>query len=220
MGEPGRSGQSGWDPPSVEELQVLLPQYTINKILGRGGMGAVYQGLQTSLERKIAIKILPQTLGAVSADLNFIERFKLEARAMAGLDHPGIISVHDFGETTDGQLYFVMEFVDGKDMGAYMAEQGGAIPAADAISIVAQLLMSATMELSRITSIATSRKSNTSTAAVDLEGRFADEYVSLRVLQPVASSSRTLCFVDLWDGKVSWRCLIKVLRPSTGCLRS
>jgi len=53
-------------------------------------------------------------------DLNFAKRFEQEARSMAKLDHPAIISVFDFGETAEGQLYFVMEFIDGMDIHQYL----------------------------------------------------------------------------------------------------
>ena len=90
----GKSG--GWKPPSIEELHQLLPQYEIDAIIGRGGMGAVYKGRQASLQRTVAIKLLPEDL-IENDDNNYVERFKQEARAMASLDHPAIISVHDFG---------------------------------------------------------------------------------------------------------------------------
>jgi serine/threonine protein kinase len=92
----------------------MVPQYEILCLLGRGGMGAVYQGRQISLDRLVAIKILSNDLE--EADANFAERFKNEARAMAKLTHPGIVSVYDFGETPSGLLYIVMEFVEGTDV--------------------------------------------------------------------------------------------------------
>jgi serine/threonine protein kinase len=92
----------------------MVPQYEILCLLGRGGMGAVYQGRQISLDRLVAIKILSNDLE--EADANFAERFKNEARAMAKLTHPGIVSVYDFGETPNGLLYIVMEFVEGTDV--------------------------------------------------------------------------------------------------------
>ncbi len=110
-----KSTPSGpWQPPSPEELQKLLPQYEVLSLLGRGGMGAVYQGRQISLDRLVAIKILSGELD--DADQGFAERFKNEARAMAKLSHPGIVSVFDFGETPGGLLYIVMEFIEGTDV--------------------------------------------------------------------------------------------------------
>ncbi|MBX7210021.1 MAG: protein kinase [Verrucomicrobiaceae bacterium] len=95
----GSSG-AGWKPPSVEHLQSLLPQYEIISMLGHGGMGAVYKGKQKSLDRMVAIKILPP--GLDDEDAKFVERFKNEARTMAKMNHPGIVSVYDFGEIHEG----------------------------------------------------------------------------------------------------------------------
>ena len=73
----------------------MLPQYEIVTMLGRGGMGAVYKGVQKSLDRPVAIKILSAALE--ESEMGFTERFKNEARAMAKLNHPGIVGVFDFG---------------------------------------------------------------------------------------------------------------------------
>ncbi|MBX7210017.1 MAG: SUMF1/EgtB/PvdO family nonheme iron enzyme [Verrucomicrobiaceae bacterium] len=84
----------------MEHLQALLPQYEIISMLGHGGMGAVYKGKQKSLDRMVAIKILPP--GMEDDDANFTERFKNEARTMAKMMHPGIVAVFDFGEIHEG----------------------------------------------------------------------------------------------------------------------
>lgn len=110
-----------WLPPTAEELGQLLPGYEIISMLGRGGMGAVYMGKQASLDRPVAIKILSGALE--SCDIGFKERFKNEARAMAKLNHPGIVAVHDFGETSDGLLYIVMEYVEGTDVSRMIAAE-------------------------------------------------------------------------------------------------
>ncbi len=121
--ETGGSKPSGpWVPPTAEELHAILPQYEIVKMLGRGGMGAVYMGRQTSLERPVAIKILSAQLE--ESDQGFTERFKNEAKAMAKLNHPGIVSVYDFGTTSGGLLYIVMEYVDGTDVARMIAKSG------------------------------------------------------------------------------------------------
>lgn len=118
----------------------MLPQYEITDILGRGGMGAVYKGRQSNLDREVAIKVLPETFTKGDDELNFAARFKQEARAMAKLDHPAIISVYDFGETPDGQLYFIMEFIDGMDIHQYLHHHGGKLPQDQALSITAHVL--------------------------------------------------------------------------------
>ncbi|MDF1824756.1 MAG: protein kinase [Verrucomicrobiales bacterium] len=131
---------SGWTPPTVEELQQYLPQYEIESMLGHGGMGAVYRGRQAALQRPVAIKVLPETLVAEDDELQYVERFKLEARSMANMDHPAIISVHDFGQTAAGHLYFVMEFIDGMDIEQYIAASGGQVDPDHAVAIVSHVL--------------------------------------------------------------------------------
>ncbi|MDP1586375.1 MAG: bifunctional serine/threonine-protein kinase/formylglycine-generating enzyme family protein, partial [Prosthecobacter sp.] len=111
-----------WEPPTAAELAEMLPQYEVEKLLGRGGMGAVYQGTQKSLDRPVAIKILSATLD--ESDQGFAERFKNEARAMARLKHPGIVDVYQFGEMANGLLYIVMEFIDGTDVAKMIAKKG------------------------------------------------------------------------------------------------
>ncbi len=106
-------GGRTWTPPTPEELVTALPQYRIESLLGHGGMGAVYRGVQTALDRLVAIKLLPLD---VSLDRDFAERFVREAKTLARLNHPNIVAVYDFGTTTSGHLYFVMEYVEGTDL--------------------------------------------------------------------------------------------------------
>jgi serine/threonine protein kinase len=121
----GSSNFAGtWIPPSPAKLQETLSGYDILSIIGRGGMGAVYMGRQRSLERPVAIKILAGTLAVAEGDHSFAERFKNEARAMAKLSHPGIVSIFDFGETPDGLLYIVMEYINGTDVSRMIAAEG------------------------------------------------------------------------------------------------
>lgn len=98
--------------PQLEELQSLFPNFSIDSFLAQGGMGAVYLATQTSLDRQVAIKILPRELGA---DETFRASFAQEARAMAKLNHPNLIGVYDFGEA-DGMPFIVMEYVHGKSL--------------------------------------------------------------------------------------------------------
>jgi len=125
-----------WEPPTPEELQQILPQYEVHMLVGRGGMGAVYKGLQLSLDRAVAIKLLPPAIER--QDLAFAERFKNEARLMGRMNHPAIVSVYDFGRTADGQLYFVMEYVDGTDVQRMIAREGK-LPPEHALAITAHL---------------------------------------------------------------------------------
>lgn len=112
-----------WSPPSVERMQTLLPQYEFIALVGRGGMGAVYKARQNSLDRFVAVKILPMDI-VDHHEANFVERFKNEARTMAKLSHPAIVAVHDSGQTAEGQLYFAMEFISGTDVAKMIRSQG------------------------------------------------------------------------------------------------
>jgi len=125
-----------WEPPGADELAMMLPQYEIESLLGRGGMGAVYQGRQADLDRRVAIKILPANVGEDGQD--YAARFKLEARAMARLKHPGIVTVYDFGQTTEGLLYIVMEYIEGTDVQQMVAREGR-LHSAHAMAITAHV---------------------------------------------------------------------------------
>ncbi len=95
-----------------EELAPHFPQLEILECLGRGGMGVVYKARQKSLNRLVALKLLaPERV----ADAKFAERFANEARALAALNHPGIVTIHDFGQA-GGFYYLLMEFVDGVNL--------------------------------------------------------------------------------------------------------
>src|ERR1041384_1449269 len=87
-----------------------LGPYEILSALGAGGMGEVYKARDTRLERDVAIKILPAIL---TDSEQARERFQREAGAVAALQHPNICTIHDVGETSDGQVFLVMELLDG-----------------------------------------------------------------------------------------------------------
>jgi len=97
---------AGFVAPSPEELTGQFPQLEILELLGQGGMGAVYKARQKQLDRLVALKILPPQIGQDEA---FAERFMREARSLARLNHPRVVSVHDFGHTEAGLYYFIME---------------------------------------------------------------------------------------------------------------
>ncbi|MGO8949521.1 MAG: serine/threonine-protein kinase [Ktedonobacterales bacterium] len=98
-------------------LGLTLGHCVIEELLGQGGMARVYRGKQENLDRQVAIKVLPPYY---AADPAFVERFKLEARAMAQLSHPNIVIIHDSGEET-GRLYIIMEYVAGGTLKQKMA---------------------------------------------------------------------------------------------------
>ncbi len=108
--EPGKG--RGFTPPDIEQIAKLFPALEIISLLGAGGMGAVYQARQKGLDRLVALKILPEEFGH---DVKFALRFTREARTLAKLNHPNIVSVFEFGNV-DNVYYFLMEFVDGSTL--------------------------------------------------------------------------------------------------------
>ena len=99
------------------EIPEKLGDYRITGLLGRGGMGTVYQAYQESLEREVALKVLSPSY---SADPTMRKRFRSEARATASLHHEHIVPIYDFGETM-GLLFFAMERVDGVSLDKHIS---------------------------------------------------------------------------------------------------
>jgi eukaryotic-like serine/threonine-protein kinase len=104
--------------------QLLAERYRLSKRIAVGGMGEVWEADDTRLDRKVAVKVLKAEL---SGDAEFLNRFRIEARTTASLNHPGIAAVHDYGETAsipDGPedtAYLVMELVEGEPLAAIIA---------------------------------------------------------------------------------------------------
>jgi tRNA A-37 threonylcarbamoyl transferase component Bud32 len=98
--------------PDPAQLATQFPQLEIIELLGMGGMGMVYKARQPRLDRIVALKILPVES---QQHPSFAERFNREAKALAKLNHPGIVNVYDFGQTAQ-YYFFVMEFVDGMNL--------------------------------------------------------------------------------------------------------
>lgn len=121
-------------PPEPAELAKQFPQLEILELLGQGGMGAVYKARQKQLDRVVALKILPPEVGR---DPAFTERFMREARSMAKLNNPRIVSVFDFGQTKEDLYYFIMEFVDGTDL-RHVIRAGGLSPK-EALALIPQI---------------------------------------------------------------------------------
>ena len=119
-----------WVPPSIGNLARAFPQLEIIELIGRGGMGAVFKARQRSLGRLVALKILAQQH---AANPSFAERFSREAQALAELNHPNIVTVHDFGRA--GEFYYLlMEFVDGVNL--RQATKAGRLTPEQALAIV------------------------------------------------------------------------------------
>jgi hypothetical protein len=117
-----------------ELLPEHLGRYRVTGKLGSGSFGVVYKGHDDDLRRAVAIKVPHRKLVASPAD---VEAYLAEARVLAGLDHPGIVPVHDFGRTEDGLCYLVSKFVDGTDLKARL--QKGRPPLAETAEITARV---------------------------------------------------------------------------------
>ncbi len=103
----------------LDGKQALENKYIIGKEIGRGGMGFVYQALDLTLKRVVAIKVLPPKY---NQDQQIISRFLREARAMAMLDHPNIVPVYSIGND-EGLHYFVMKYLEGKTISKIIQRQ-------------------------------------------------------------------------------------------------
>ena len=99
-------------------LNQSLGPYKILQLLGRGGMGEVYLAKDTRLERKVALKLLPEEF---SQDKDRLGRFRREAHATSALNHPNILTIHEIGEF-EGQIYLVTEFIEGQTLRQRLAE--------------------------------------------------------------------------------------------------
>lgn len=113
-----------------------VSHYRILSKLGEGGMGTVYVAEDTLLGRRVAIKSLK--LASVPSQKNYRARFLREARAASRLNHPHIATVHDFGETEDGQPYLVMELIDGQNLSDLLLTDS--LPVDRAVGIVKQVV--------------------------------------------------------------------------------
>jgi serine/threonine-protein kinase len=112
----------------------LAGEYSLQRELGRGGMGVVYLARDVQLDRDVAIKILPDHLARTPAAR---ERFLREARTAAGLSHPHIVPIHRVSES-DGFVYFVMTYVEGETLGERLRARGP-LPPADAGRILREV---------------------------------------------------------------------------------
>ena len=102
--------------------RLISGRYRLIAPLGEGGMATIWRAVDEQLDREVAVKLLrPQ----FSVDAGFAARFKLEARSAAGLSHPNIVNVYDYGtDGADGEQYIVMELVEGRDLAAIIGERG------------------------------------------------------------------------------------------------
>ena len=115
--------------------QVLAGKYRIDERLNEGGMGAVYRGTHVLMEKTVAVKVLRPSL---AADEKIVARFSREARAASRISHPHALSVTDFGESEDGVVFLVMEYLDGKTLKEIIREEGP-MPLPRVVEIIRQV---------------------------------------------------------------------------------
>src|SRR6058998_3021604 len=108
--------------------ETIAGRYELEGLAGTGGMSSVYCALDTLLERNVALKVLHPHYGD---DEEYVERFRREARSVAQLSHPNIVTVIDRGES-EGQQYIVFEYVDGESL-KHLVDRTGPLPARRAI---------------------------------------------------------------------------------------
>ena len=113
-----------------------IPGYEVLELLGEGGMGMVYKARQKSLDRVVALKVLPPQAAKETA---FIKRFYSEARTVAKLNHENIIAGIDVGESPGGTYYFVMEYVEGQSVAEAIEQQQGPLEERFALQITLQI---------------------------------------------------------------------------------
>src|SRR4051812_18163641 len=121
-------------PASPVTGELVANRYELLEVVGTGGMSSVYRALDTLLERHVALKVLHPHYGD---DAEYVERFRREARSVAQLSHPNIVTVIDRGES-DGSQYIVFEFVDGESL-KQLVDRSGPLPARRAIELGLQM---------------------------------------------------------------------------------
>lgn len=100
--------------PALDSASTVIGKYDIEECIGRGAMGYVYRARDEVLKRTVALKTIATGMGMGPQD-EMLQRFRREARSAAGLNHPNIVTVYDYGEQ-EGQIYLVMELLDGLDL--------------------------------------------------------------------------------------------------------
>jgi len=123
-------------PPSLGAAKLIIPGYEIGELVGEGGMSRVYRATQRSLRRQVCVKLLRDEL---ADEPGLAERFQDEGIALATLRHPNIVSVLDVGRAETGQLYLLMEWIEGGDLRTTLKRETR-LPWRDAVTLTTQLL--------------------------------------------------------------------------------
>lgn len=121
--------------PSLPDVLMGTPYATV-RLLGRGGMGEVLEAEHLGLGKRVVVKLLRPEL---SSDPSLVERLRIEAQAMARLQHPHVVSVHDLGTTPSGRPYLVLEYLDGRNLAEEIRARGP-LEIAEAIRVALDVL--------------------------------------------------------------------------------
>jgi hypothetical protein len=126
-----------------EPGDVVAGRFRVDRLLGKGAMGSVFEAVQLSMERKVALKTLQE---AFHTDTQVVRRFYLEARAASQLEHPNIVKIYDFGVDDESKVpYIAMEYLEGEAMGALLDRETSVteIKACELLSQVSKALVEA-----------------------------------------------------------------------------
>src|SRR5713226_370853 len=115
--------------------QTLAGKYLVEKLIKRGGMGAVYRGKHVMMDKTVAIKVLRP---ALAVDDDVVARFSREAKAASRISHPHAVSVTDFGESENGVVFLVMEYLDGRTLKEIIRSEGP-LPLKRVVEIIRQV---------------------------------------------------------------------------------
>jgi len=114
----------------------LVGRYKVERLLGQGGMGAVYLVYHTGIRKRMALKVLRAD---VMRNPAVLARFEREAMAAAHFDHPNVAAAHDYGRLDEGSFFLVLEYVEGQELRAALEQQKGPLPLARSLFIARQL---------------------------------------------------------------------------------
>ena len=117
--------------------QLLEGRYRIDRLLGQGGMGKVYEATHVSMDRRVAIKVLNQEM---TQNEQALKRFNREMKVSSRIEHPNSIQVFDYGQLQDGRCYLVMEFLEGMTLSDLIRTEG-AVSVKRTVTIAEQILM-------------------------------------------------------------------------------
>ncbi|MFO0572997.1 MAG: serine/threonine-protein kinase [Polyangia bacterium] len=118
------------------ERPSMIGPYRVVRLLGEGGMGAVYEAVHEAIERRVALKVLHPEF---ARNAEFTARFFNEARAVNRVEHPGLVQISDYGQQSDGTAYIVMEFLRGESLSRRLQRAGGRLSTAEVVNISRQI---------------------------------------------------------------------------------